>query len=162
MQRCWGICIEWIELLQIFPMVSDQLLCLRIEEKNIFVVVSLGFEFGCSLASGPPCSAFGCLGHTREGAALLKPGNFVERKEQDMAFTPAKSRDSWFALFSLTVAKRRRVCSVAHTFMRNRMWRESVGRRGERKCGQCRADEGDVGGHLIYYCIVGIRCTTTV
>lgn len=76
-----------------------------------------------------------------------------------MAFTPAKSRDSWFALFSLRVAKRRRVCSVAHTFIRNRIWRESVGRRGERKCG---ADEGGVGGHLIYYCIGGIRCTITV
>lgn len=54
------------------------------------------------------------------------------------------------------------MCSVAHTFVRNRIWQESVGRGEERKCGQCRADEGAVGGHLIYYCMGEIRCTTTV
>lgn len=65
----------------------------------------------------------------QRGADLLKPqGVLCKGRSKDMAFTAAKCRDSWFALFSLTVARRRRVCSVAHTFIRNRIWRESVGR----------------------------------
>lgn len=78
-----------------------------------------------------------------------------------MAFTPAKCRDSWVALFSLTVA-RRRVCVFCSPHVRKEQNLARVGRGEERKCGQCRADEGAVGGHLIYYCMGGIRCTTTV
>lgn len=109
--------------MQIFPRVSDQPFYLRTEENFIFGVVSLGFEF-VHWPLALPAHPLATLVTPERGTGLLKPGTFVERKEQACG----KSRESWFALFSLTVAKRRRVCSVSHTFRRNRIWRESVGR----------------------------------
>lgn len=49
-----------------------------------------------------------------------------------MAFTPAKCRDSWVALFSLTVA-RRRVCVFCspHVRKEQNLARECGERRGE-------------------------------
>lgn len=57
-------------MLQIFPRISDQLLYLRTEAKIIFGVVSLGFEFGCSV----------CLGHSREGDRSFKAREFCAKE----------------------------------------------------------------------------------
>lgn len=97
---------------------------------------------------------------------LLKPQHFVQTKKEERSILLSLKQNAKTA-GSLDLVwewqGEEYVLSLAHMFLSNRGYEGSVGRWEERKHGQCRADKGDVGGHLIDYHTGRVsRCTTKI